>query len=429
MNFLAPIYFWSLLGLAIPLLIHLWNRKKIKTIKIGSVQLLKESNPKQARSFRLNEWALLFLRMLLVGLLTLLLVGPVLNKLVSKAELTVIIEPGVLLNDKFSSVLDTLAFSEIRLLQPGLPIYEKEEDIDSYSLPNYWQLAQEMEELTADSIVVFTNALVSGIKGIRPSLSRRINWVLIPASETANNYLSAQKKEDSIQFLIAHTENQHLSITKENVSLSSNQIMVNERGDSISLLSAKSEKLLLDPESNYKVAIIFEDETAGTMQLCMASLKAMGEYLNQNIEIQSVINNEELPKINYDLVIYLNQKPIDIITKKKLIYKPDATAHHLIEPGKDKITFLLTKQLSTNEVLSSRFPEKLWKIISEDEELSSKIDLADERQMDLSLLKPRIIQKEYEVGSFQKMDISPWLWIIFSMTFIAERILSKVRKQ
>ncbi|MGB5384751.1 MAG: BatA domain-containing protein, partial [Lutimonas sp.] len=119
MNFLAPIYFWTLLGLIIPLLIHLWNRKKINTIKIGSIQLLKESNPKQARSFRLNEWVLLFLRMLMIGVLTFLLVGPALNKPVSKAELTVIIEPRILLNNAFSSVLDTFSYAEIRLLQPG----------------------------------------------------------------------------------------------------------------------------------------------------------------------------------------------------------------------------------------------------------------------------------------------------------------------
>ncbi|MGB5244636.1 MAG: BatA domain-containing protein [Lutimonas sp.] len=429
MNFLAPIYFWTLLGLIIPLLIHLWNRKKINTIKIGSIQLLKESNPKQARSFRLNEWVLLFLRMLMIGVLTFLLVGPALNKPVSKAELTVIIEPRILLNNAFSSVLDTFSYAEIRLLQPGLPIYEKEAEIDVDSRPNYWQLAQEMEELAADSIVVFTNALTRGIKGIRPSSSSRINWVLIPASKTDKHYLSAQKKGDSIQFLIAHSENQHLSMTKENISLSNKQMEMNKMGDSILFLFGNQEKLSLKPETTLEVAILFEEETAGIMQLCKASLGAMGEYLSQPIRIQSVKNEEELDQLNYDLVIFLNESPIDLVTKKKLIYQPDSTARHFIEPGRDKTTFLLTKQLNTSEVLSAHFPEKLWKIVSDDEELSRKIDLADERQMDLSLLKPKKIGKEFELGSVHKMPISPWLWILFIMIFVAERILSKVRRQ
>jgi hypothetical protein len=67
--------------------------------------------------------------------------------------------------------------------------------------------------------------------------------------------------------------------------------------------------------------------------------------------------------------------------------------------------------------------------MSEDEDLSRKIDLSDDRQMDLSLLKPRMIQKEYEAESFQEMKISPWLWVLFIMIFASERILSKVRKQ
>lgn len=365
----------------------------------------------------------------MISVLTLLLVGPVLNKSVSKAKMTIIIEPRMFLNNTFSSVLDTFSYDEIRLLQPGLPIYEMEAEVDTFSRPNYWQLAQEMEELAADSIVVFTNALTRGVKGIRPSSSSRINWVRIPAIETAKNYLSAQKKGDSIQFLIAHSENQHLSMTKEHVSLSNKQMEMNKMGDSILFLFGNQEKLSLKPETTPEVAIIFEEETAGTMQLCKASLKAMGEYLSQPIRIQTVKNEEELESIKYDLVIFLNENPIDRITKKKLIYQPDSTALHLIEPGRDKTTFLLTKQLNTSEVLSTHFPEKLWKIVSDDEELSRKIDLADERQMDLSLLKPRKIGKEFELGSVQKMPISPWLWILFIMIFVVERILSKVRRQ
>ncbi len=429
MNFLAPIYFWTLLGLTIPLLIHLWNRKKIKTIKIGSVQLLKDSNPKQSRSFRLNEWVLLFLRMLLIGLLTLLLVGPVIKKSVSKTELTVIIEPELITSDEFSSFFDTLSFPEIRLLQPGLPIYEEGTEVDSFSQPNYWQLALDMEELAADSIIVYSYGQVSGIKGIRPSLSDRIDWILIPSYGTNKKYLSAQEKGDSIEFLIANSDDQLLTISKENVSSSNNQVELNESGDSILFLSGNRENLLLKPETNFEAAIIYDEETKETMELCKASLHAMGEYLDQNIKIQSAGNYEEIAKLNYDLVIFLTQEPINSKTKKKLIYKPDSTAQQLIVPGKDKTTYLLTQKLRTYEVLRSHFPERLWKIMTEDTDLSRKIDLADGRQMDLSLLKPRMIQKEYKAESFQEMKISPWLWVFFIMIFAVERILSKVRKQ
>ena len=43
MSFAHPLYLWTLLGLLVPIAIHLWSKKEAKTIKIGSVQLLSES--------------------------------------------------------------------------------------------------------------------------------------------------------------------------------------------------------------------------------------------------------------------------------------------------------------------------------------------------------------------------------------------------
>ena len=61
MVFLNPLFLWTLLGLSIPIAIHFWSKKKVKTIKIGSTQLLKQLNPKQTSSIRLNQWFLLLL--------------------------------------------------------------------------------------------------------------------------------------------------------------------------------------------------------------------------------------------------------------------------------------------------------------------------------------------------------------------------------
>ena len=35
-----PTYLWALLGLLVPLAIHLWSRKSGKTVKVGSTQWL-----------------------------------------------------------------------------------------------------------------------------------------------------------------------------------------------------------------------------------------------------------------------------------------------------------------------------------------------------------------------------------------------------
>ncbi|KRT12999.1 hypothetical protein ASU31_26915 [Pedobacter ginsenosidimutans] len=83
MQFLYPIGLLALAGLIIPLIIHLWNVKQGKTVKIGSIALLGESSRASSKSFKINDWLLLVLRCLLLVLLAFLLAQPYLKKLIS----------------------------------------------------------------------------------------------------------------------------------------------------------------------------------------------------------------------------------------------------------------------------------------------------------------------------------------------------------
>ena len=74
---LNPIWLFGISGIIIPLLIHLWNVKKGKTLKIGSVSLLGESSRQNARSLRLLDLLLLLLRCLLIIIVSILLAEPV----------------------------------------------------------------------------------------------------------------------------------------------------------------------------------------------------------------------------------------------------------------------------------------------------------------------------------------------------------------
>ena len=73
---LNPIWLFGISGMIIPILIHLWNVKKGKTLKIGSVNLLDESSRQNARSLRLLDLLLLLLRCLLIIILSIFLSEP-----------------------------------------------------------------------------------------------------------------------------------------------------------------------------------------------------------------------------------------------------------------------------------------------------------------------------------------------------------------
>ncbi|MBB6238121.1 hypothetical protein HDC90_002750 [Pedobacter sp. AK013] len=121
MHFLSPIGLLALAGLIVPLIIHLWNVKQGKTIKIGSIALLGESSRASSKSFKINDWLLLLLRCLLLALLALLLARPYLKKIISGKS-----KNGWILADKatFQQVFNSNKKTIDSLLKKGYEIHD-----------------------------------------------------------------------------------------------------------------------------------------------------------------------------------------------------------------------------------------------------------------------------------------------------------------
>ncbi|MEN0052173.1 MAG: BatA domain-containing protein [Mucilaginibacter sp.] len=80
MLFLNPIWLFAVAALSIPVAIHLWNIKRGKVLKIGSISLFDKAAQKSSRSFKLNDVPLFLMRCLLLMILALLLAGPIWQK-------------------------------------------------------------------------------------------------------------------------------------------------------------------------------------------------------------------------------------------------------------------------------------------------------------------------------------------------------------
>src|SRR5690349_18614316 len=72
----SPFWLIALSGVLIPVLIHLWNKKPGRTIKVGSIRWLEATASKRLNSIRLHDWLLLLLRMAIVALVALVLTQP-----------------------------------------------------------------------------------------------------------------------------------------------------------------------------------------------------------------------------------------------------------------------------------------------------------------------------------------------------------------
>ncbi|RMF59711.1 MAG: hypothetical protein D6748_05790 [Calditrichaeota bacterium] len=80
LSFLNPAILYALVGAAIPLLIHLLNRRKVKRISFSTIHFLKRLEKKQMRNLRIRQLILLILRTLIIVLLVIAFAGPTLRK-------------------------------------------------------------------------------------------------------------------------------------------------------------------------------------------------------------------------------------------------------------------------------------------------------------------------------------------------------------
>ena len=73
MSFLNSIALWGLLAISIPILIHLWNGKRGKTIAWAAMNFLTDAKNRVSKGIKLENWLVLVLRILGIGLLVLIL--------------------------------------------------------------------------------------------------------------------------------------------------------------------------------------------------------------------------------------------------------------------------------------------------------------------------------------------------------------------
>ena len=77
MNFLNPLYLFGLAAASIPILIHLFTRKRPREVPFSSLEFLSEVNRSEIRRIRIKQWLLLLLRTLAVIALALAMSRPV----------------------------------------------------------------------------------------------------------------------------------------------------------------------------------------------------------------------------------------------------------------------------------------------------------------------------------------------------------------
>ena len=431
MVFLNPLFLWTLLGLTVPIAIHFWSKKKVKTIKIGSTQLLRELNPVQTSSIWLNEWFLLLLRMLIITLLALILSAPGIEILKKEKSITYLVEPSLLGTDKVNTILDSIADSQVRILAKGFPLLE-EMDTESRQKEsiNYWQLARQMEALQTDSIIVLTKGLLAGIKGMRPRLSVPVHWLVIDDGQSSFSPVQAVLSGDQLLLTSVKSGPHVLDYKHETYALSNDNITIDNEQDSVLITyDNKAVKLPLYKVKTQQVLIVYQDGFSSETTYISAAFTALSNYLKQDIQITKTKEIQGMDLSSFDVLVWLSKDVIAPFSGKILQWQPDDLAHSLVEPGASNDLYLLRHHLDAENSIDLNLPEQLIGLSDLYEQVPNHLQALDQRVIDQQELQVNKLPGTLEKNPREFMDISHWLWIILFLLIPVERILSKYWKQ
>ncbi|MFA5833965.1 MAG: BatA domain-containing protein [Bacteroidota bacterium] len=134
MTFLNPFVLFGLAAATIPILIHLFNIRKLRTIEFSTLSFLKELNKNKIRKIKIRQWILLALRTMLILLIVLAFSRPALKgnfgSAGSRAASTIVIlldnSASMSLNNergKFLAQAQTQALQIISLLQENDDVF------------------------------------------------------------------------------------------------------------------------------------------------------------------------------------------------------------------------------------------------------------------------------------------------------------------
>jgi hypothetical protein len=417
-QFANPVWLWGLLGLLIPVGIHLLSRKEGKVIPIGSLRHLKESDTAQFSSIRLNEVLLLLLRCLLITLVILILAGAGMKNAATSAKKWLVLESGIEKEQALKSLIDSLSAQgyELRMLAKEFPLL-----VDSshhhHSSTNYWALAEDLGARPQHDIVVVSYNYIHGFKGKRPALPANIRWIThepVPATYRVKVVATAS---DSSWVRTAQTSSGATTMTTSKEKRSPGGII--ENGDTI------------------VISIFHDAQFSNDVEILEASLGAIQTIIPYKITV------DKKPATQYqatssDWIIWFSDEVLPAVDLPSIAYNPCAGAlQPLIIRGEQATVrcaagvssdWVITRRLTNESAIDESLSLSLATIL-----LSNKGAVPvekDRRSMAAEIMWSTVSEeKMHKTKSIERSSLDAYLAVALFLSLIAERWLACKRNQ
>jgi hypothetical protein len=289
----------AIAAVIIPVLVHLWNVRKGKTLRVGSIALLTVSSRQRSNRLRINNWPLFLLRCLLLVLLALLLAKPVWNAtqdttkqrgwiLISGQEL-----PAAYAH--YKPQIDSLlaAGLELHNLSAGFERIQLQDtallkDTSTITAARPWPLLKVLDASLPKGfpLHVFVNDRLSSYRGERPVTNLAIQWHSFTTGDTltqspALSYVTAEGKIKNIEWV---TSPQGNWFSEDNVSAT----------------------FTAAPDTSVIRVAIYTGQHISDAQYVKAAMQAIAQFTGTRIQVSSLAG-DQLPATPQQLIFWLDE--------------------------------------------------------------------------------------------------------------------------
>jgi hypothetical protein len=403
MNFTQPAFLWTLAAMGIPLAIHLLSRKEGKVIKVGSLRHIQVSTTSRFKSLRLNELLLLLIRCLMIMWLALFLSGATCSSGNSPGKSWLLTEGGMHRNQLVRPLIDSLTHEgfEWRTLTAGFPRYDA---ADSITNGEYWDLAEEVEDVDRGVVVISYNILERFTKK-RPAMPANVRWITVEPTAREFIAMATRLEGDSVAVRAGHSDAGATSyVTSKEIS--PGQWYTSPAGDTTRIRMGDT----------IRVAVVEGKDYTEDARVLKAVLRAAGAVPGIAITLTT--------PANADWTFWISkEEPVRPITSKTVLLRPGAFDGWIVSV--DKLEWRLTRRITQDDALKEHLAVELAGVLLKALPHNPKALSNDVR----SLPEELMWSSEENAGSMkvdlpEPRDLGTWLIFLFIITWGAERTLA-----
>ncbi len=320
LQILYPLALLGITGVLVPVIIHLWNVKQGKTLKIGSIVFLGESSKLSAKSFKITDWFLLFLRCLIIVLLAFILSQPFINEIFNSNKNIgwILIEKSQLnnINNNHRKEIDSLIQKgyQLRALKTGFSKINMDDtvlkDIKPEKQLSYISFIKQLNAQSPPAFTVYFYAqnLKNKFKGTLPQISFNLKMRLLraPNSSTSEIMEAYFTSKDSIRLTILKADSAGIFYQKKNLKNDIGLLIKTENG----LTYVKNNKQANWIKVGEEIINITVYEKSDQDRIYLnAAINAIEQYTQKKIAVNFISKIEAISN-SPGILFWLSEEPL-----------------------------------------------------------------------------------------------------------------------